>query len=100
MTDDDSLALPAEAKWREEGWRIQTLRDRLRRLLGITDTRINYKAVAATLILLLGVFMIGWPLLTFYMYLRSGILLLSPALALMFLAGFVALGLARAKNWQ
>src|SRR5713226_3292288 len=97
MERDDALELPKELGWRTRGWELQILWSSM--VEDQVAASLDLRRVARSAIGTLAVFMIAWPIQIFHQYLSAGILLVSPSLAIMFLAGFVGLGLSRSKNW-
>jgi hypothetical protein len=91
MSNENGAALPLPQRI----WQIQVLWYKLLRLVGVGIASETPRVVAATLAWCLGAFMVAYPITVFAAYIRSGVVLVAPNLALTFLGGFVGIGLAR-----
>lgn len=101
MAAGGSVSFPgggAGAGTARRAWYVQVLM-RLRSLLlgieGMLATPAGLSAALRACAFALGVFMIVHPTIVFFQFLAGDTLLVSPPLILMFLAGFVGLGLSR-----
>ena len=79
--------------WSQQGWAKQVLLARLAKYFPIIS-HLNTEIVDRLTVGLFSAFMVTFPISVFFQYLVSGILLISPPLFLMFLAGIVGMGLA------
>ena len=87
---DGSVTLP----WSQQGWMAQVLRHYLSKYFPSVNL-MNDDLINRATIGIYGVWMIIYSFANFARNLRAGVLLISPPLILMSLAGFVAIGLSR-----
>jgi hypothetical protein len=81
-----------------EIWWLQVLRDQAARLSGLISTFLKSAVSLELATVLLGLFMVFYPIFCFVFAWREGLLLLSIPLFLMFCGGLV--GLAVAHGWH
>lgn len=86
--------------WRTLGWRRQRFWDKAARTLGLATASDARRWTATTALRVLGLSMIVGPVIAEVEYACVGVILVSPPLIAMFLAGFVGLGLSQAKYWR
>jgi len=104
MPEDEIFAtpdgVPVGGSGQTEIWWLQVRADAIRRVLGFLRTTVVSRSFARLFLFLLGIFMIITPAVIFYRFLSNGVLFISPPLFVMFLGGFIGIGLARSEYWE
>lgn len=96
VNGEDAIPLPgANLPPPQRLWILQLIRDFLQALQGDVAALKRTVAYLRVFVFALGSFMILYPLYTTISFYRAGILFISPPLLLMWIAGFIGIGLSR-----